>query len=627
MESSLSDYRPELVVRDVLANLSEKTSQRLVVLDADLGSGERFGLFIECWQSVREPRGQLHYFAHSGCTAFPSAFDQDSAAYGFAVDALRAQWPVGVPGLHRVELFGGRVLLTICFGDAEHCLTRLRMRADCIFAEVSAGETDDRIAWMSRAFARLANTGASLHLFFNSKRGLGCTVEPFIQKFQASGFRGDFLNSDSGNAAGWRAKFVAVRDSATMTLAECQSADRAHLDRRAVVVGSGVAGTSVARSLAKRGWDVVLVDQCTGAAQRASGNLAAVIVPMLSKDDGLAARLSRASFFQLRSEIRCLNRASAEVCWGQCGVVQLAESQAQEFAFRELLRIHQYPPEYARYVDAIEAASLSGAKGIGRAAIFFPSAGWINPPSLCQARVATAGVQVVFGANVSALIRRDDQWLLVGDDGKQIAEAPVIVLANGYEATHLDQARHLRLKKVRGQVSHLCADFLPGISTVISGDGYLTPEFGGICSLGATYDFGIEETAALAASDQQNLERLVELAPAALVTSVVTVAGARVGFRSLTADRLPMVGRLADVDALRGQKKIPERLDSIPRLPGVFSCLGMGSRGVVWSGTTGEILASMIEGEPAPVEGDLLDAVDPARFLLRDARRSIPASE
>jgi hypothetical protein len=28
-----------------------------------------------------------------------------------------------------------------------------------------------------------------------------------------------------------------------------------------------------------------------------------------------------------------------------------------------------------------------------------------------------------------------------------------------------------------------------------------------------------------------------------------------------------------------------------------------------------------LEGEPAPLEGDLADAIDPARFLLRRARR------
>lgn len=98
MASAMPEYQAEFVVRDVLADLSEKTSRRIVVLDADFGSGERFGLFVARWQSVKEPRGQLHYFAHSGCTAFPSAFDYGSAAYAFAVDELRAQWPVGVPG-------------------------------------------------------------------------------------------------------------------------------------------------------------------------------------------------------------------------------------------------------------------------------------------------------------------------------------------------------------------------------------------------------------------------------------------------------------------------------------------------------------------------------------------------
>jgi hypothetical protein len=29
-----------------------------------------------------------------------------------------------------------------------------------------------------------------------------------------------------------------------------------------------------------------------------------------------------------------------------------------------------------------------------------------------------------------------------------------------------------------------------------------------------------------------------------------------------------------------------------------------------------------LEGEPAPLEGDLADAIDPARFLLRRVRRS-----
>jgi tRNA 5-methylaminomethyl-2-thiouridine biosynthesis bifunctional protein len=34
------------------------------------------------------------------------------------------------------------------------------------------------------------------------------------------------------------------------------------------------------------------------------------------------------------------------------------------------------------------------------------------------------------------------------------------------------------------------------------------------------------------------------------------------------------------------------------------------------------MLASLIEGEPLPLEGDLADALDPGRFLLKQARHA-----
>ena len=44
-------------------------------------------------------------------------------------------------------------------------------------------------------------------------------------------------------------------------------------------------------------------------------------------------------------------------------------------------------------------------------------------------------------------------------------------------------------------------------------------------------------------------------------------------------------------------------------------------RGILWAGFGAELLASILEGEPLPVEGALADAVDPARFALRALRR------
>ncbi|HET9700237.1 MAG TPA: hypothetical protein VFP70_04875, partial [Burkholderiales bacterium] len=63
------------------------------------------------------------------------------------------------------------------------------------------------------------------------------------------------------------------------------------------------------------------------------------------------------------------------------------------------------------------------------------------------------------------------------------------------------------------------------------------------------------------------------------------------------------------------------RLETVPRLPGLYGVLGLGARGLVWAAAAAELLASELQVEPLPLETDLAAAVDPARFLLRAARR------
>jgi tRNA 5-methylaminomethyl-2-thiouridine biosynthesis bifunctional protein len=63
------------------------------------------------------------------------------------------------------------------------------------------------------------------------------------------------------------------------------------------------------------------------------------------------------------------------------------------------------------------------------------------------------------------------------------------------------------------------------------------------------------------------------------------------------------------------------RLKNFPRHNGLYGLLGLGSRGLVWSALLAECLASQINAEPLPLEGDQVDAIDPARFALRACRR------
>jgi tRNA 5-methylaminomethyl-2-thiouridine biosynthesis bifunctional protein len=52
----------------------------------------------------------------------------------------------------------------------------------------------------------------------------------------------------------------------------------------------------------------------------------------------------------------------------------------------------------------------------------------------------------------------------------------------------------------------------------------------------------------------------------------------------------------------------------------------LGSRGIAWSALGAQVLSSCISGAPVPLEASLLDAIDPARFQARAARRAVPRS-
>jgi len=93
-----------------------------------------------------------------------------------------------------------------------------------------------------------------------------------------------------------------------------------------------------------------------------------------------------------------------------------------------------------------------------------------------------------------------------------------------------------------------------------------------------------------------------------------------VGFRAVTPDRLPVVGALPQAH-LDAKARAALQLGALQRQPGLFGAFGYGSRGLLWASLAAELLASQVEGEPLPLEGALVDALDPGRFFVRAARR------
>jgi tRNA 5-methylaminomethyl-2-thiouridine biosynthesis bifunctional protein len=277
-----------------------------------------------------------------------------------------------------------------------------------------------------------------------------------------------------------------------------------------------------------------------------------------------------------------------------------------------------HPEGYVQFLDRQAASQLLGsATAFG--AWLFPGGGWANPASLCRAALAAGGdrIELLAGREVVRCERVDGQWRLYDADSRLITAAPTLILAGG--ATLRDLFPQLPITPVRGQVSHLAHGSLPAICLPACCEGYLAPAVDGVHCLGASYAY--DDGCELREEEHAgNLLRLDRILPGTNTGIDPATLGGRVGFRAATPDRLPLIGALADPEAILPRDV---QLKDMPRATGLYGILGLGSRGLVWAALAAEILASQLVGDPAPVECDLLDAIDPARFLLRAHRRGM----
>jgi len=387
-------------------------------------------------------------------------------------------------------------------------------------------------------------------------------------------------------------------------------------ERRAIVLGAGIAGSAAAERLCARGWHVTIVDRQPQPAMEASGNRAGIFMPLLSKDDNIPTRLTRAAYLYARRHWERLGGVGRAIEGDTCGVLQLARDADHAEVQRAIAAARSLPADFAEWLERPAAEALLGLPAPDGGWLF-RGAGWARPGSVCAAMLDACGARLErrFGVGDVRIERDGAQWRVTDAQGATVAHAPNLILANGAGAAQVPQAAPLPLALLRGQVSHVPADLLPALPVVLCREAYLTPASGGICSAGATYDAD-PDPALSPASHAENLERLRGLLSDPHAAEGAPLEG-RVGFRCVAPDRLPLVGRLPDFDAAG----TTERLRDVPRHPGLYALLGYASRGLIWAGFSAELLAAQIEGEPLPLESSLVDALDPARFVLR-ARRA-----
>ncbi|NTV96341.1 MAG: tRNA (5-methylaminomethyl-2-thiouridine)(34)-methyltransferase MnmD, partial [Thiobacillus sp.] len=376
---------------------------RFVILETGFGTGLNFLATWAAWRADPEACGRLHYIAaekHPFGVGDLARLHQAWPEFTDLAAELRAAWPTLVPGFHRLEFAGGRLVLTLLFGDANQLLGKLRAGVDAFYLDGFAPDKNPDL-WSPELLGRLgqlANRGASLATW--------SVALPVRGHLQAAGFRCDPCPGYGRKKEMLMGRFVLDRP------------EPARPERRAIVLGAGVAGSTCCERLASRGWQVTLIDRRPGPGMEASGNLAGIVMPLVARDDSIAARLSRACYLH---GLRFWQRPEALAAGARlaaCGVMQFARSDEQEAAMHRTVATLGLPTEFIRYLDRGEAQTRLGY-AVPAGGWLFPQGGWANPPSLCRAALDLAGdgVDTLFGQAVSGIEGVGTTWRVMAEDG------------------------------------------------------------------------------------------------------------------------------------------------------------------------------------------------------------------
>ena len=404
------------------------------------------------------------------------------------LDKMLAQYPMRVPGFHRM-VFDGRVALTLIFDDANDALPEIEGEIDAWFLDGFTPSKNPDM-WSEKVFgemARLSRAGTTFATF---------TAAGFVKR----GLRDAGFTVEKRKGFGWKADMLGGVFEGGPEKAEIAP------DKTVHILGAGLAGCASAYVLKQYGFEPVLHDP-NGIATGASGNPVGIVNPRLSAQRSGESDFYTAAFAQAA---RIFPRLDAG--YVPCGSLHLINDEEKRKRFVQTVENWGWG-EHMRLCDPQESSEIAGVS-IEKDALYIPAAARIHPELLCRAYAK----DVAFEKNDNA-------------HGQ-------IILANG--AATLETLPDLPVETVRGQITLVRANERSRMLKVNIGyGGYISAAMDGMHAVGATFQKWMKDTNPLAEDDAANLENLARNVPG---MGTFEITGQRAALRTASKDRFPIIG-------------------------------------------------------------------------------------
>ncbi len=606
-----------------------------VIAELGFGCAVNFLQTVKLWRRFRqaypESRLRLHYLGFEKHPPNRADLRRILALWpelAPASDDLLQQYPDHSAGCHR--LFTGDCQLDLRYGDASDSLEEI--------ARHGLTAVD---AWFVDGFSPGRNPAMwneKLFMLLSACSKAGCTLSSYSvagavrRALDAAGF-------ELSKAPGYGNKRHMLKGLLRTPVRLPRNGQSwfqlrpyaASAEETVCVIGAGLAGCSVAHSLARRGLKVTLLDTAADAMSAASGIGSLALRCRLVAEDNASAR------FYLQAYLHSVRHFSSlpqhETFWHQCGLVQLDEAMADRLQrhgqeLRQKL-LSLYDPAIIESLNRDRASQLAGLE-LNNGGLFFPAGGWIEPRGLAAALLAHPNIEFRGNSEVTALQQQAGQWLALDPGGNALSRSKTLVVSASAAMTHWAACADLPLEQVRGQLTHIVSSpQSEALKTVICAARSLFPASAGSHCLAASYHRHDDSLQCRQADDASNLQhaRQALREPQQLGEEIVA---SRSAIRSSTPDRLPLLGPVPDLPAMLDIFAELQRDASLQFQQsgayhkGLYVSAAHGSNGLSSCSLGGEYLASLICGETPPLADSIMAALNPVRFLIRDLKKQKP---
>ncbi|WP_297191934.1 bifunctional tRNA (5-methylaminomethyl-2-thiouridine)(34)-methyltransferase MnmD/FAD-dependent 5-carboxymethylaminomethyl-2-thiouridine(34) oxidoreductase MnmC [uncultured Campylobacter sp.] len=564
-------------------------NQDFIIAELGFGIGLNFFLCLERFYEEKIPK-RLFYVSLEGFYIEKNELRDIYKKLGFYdrfkeyLEHFLAFYPKAKDGIYR--FYFRDCFLDLVFSDATKMIKELDFKADVWFLDGFNPKNNKELFddFMIKEIARLSKKGASLHTFSAST-----SLQKSLKKFgfhieKKKGFKkremiiAKFDNFDFDDT---KAYFTRLYQNKAQKIA---------------IIGSGIAGLSLAYELSLRNFDVEIFDKKDKISDGASGNESGILSSLILKKGVLLGEFSEFSFYEASRFYR--------------QILALKPDGVLEIAHNDLMK--------DRFFNQKDNILFK----INENKAFLEDGLSLKPRQICKALFEKSGAKLHLKHEFIAF-SYENTFTLKFKNQSERKGFDILIYALGSDSKDFINYEFMKLSKVRGQLS-LAKPFLDN-RFALSSKGYVCVKEKDFQVFGASYDRTNSSKEPSMQDDKNNLENIKEFLTDDIVPEII---GSRVSFRSYSSDRFMIAGAFYDENFYKeNYKKLfwtkNKAQKKAKNLPNLYLSIAHGSRAFASAIIAARYICALINNEPLGIEKKFVEQIHPARFLIRKLRKGL----